>query len=50
LLESLVPADKVYAFHVLFIEHGRKVCKAPRPRCDDCVLNGLCLYFRQRQL
>jgi endonuclease-3 len=50
LLESLVPPEKVYPFHVLFIEHGRKVCRAQRPRCDDCVLNGLCYYFRQRQL
>ncbi|MGB2876544.1 MAG: endonuclease III [Dehalococcoidales bacterium] len=48
-LESLVPPEKVYPFHVLFIEHGRKVCRAQRPRCDGCVLNGLCQYFRQRQ-
>lgn len=49
LLESVVPPEKVYPFHVLIIEHGRKVCKAPRPRCDYCVLSGLCHYFRQRQ-
>ncbi len=48
-LESLVPPEKVYPFHVLFIEHGRKVCRAPRPHCDGCVLSSLCLYFRQRQ-
>ena len=49
LLESMVPPDRVYQFHVLMIEHGRKVCKAPRPRCYDCVLRGLCQYFRQSQ-
>ena len=48
-LESLVPADKVYLFHVLMIEHGRKVCKAQRPRCFNCVLNRHCQYFRQSQ-
>jgi endonuclease-3 len=47
LLESIVPPDKVYSFHVLTIEHGRKICKAQRPRCDDCVLSGLCQYFGQ---
>jgi endonuclease-3 len=26
----------------LFIDHGRKVCIARRPRCDACVLNDLC--------
>jgi endonuclease-3 len=49
ILESMVPADKVYAFHVLMIEHGRKVCKAPRPRCSVCVLSSQCVYFRQNQ-
>lgn len=42
LLESLVPPGDVYQFHVLLIEHGRKVCKAHHPRCYDCVLRGLC--------
>jgi endonuclease-3 len=49
LLESLVPAEKVYLFHVLMIEHGRRVCKAQRPRCPECVLREHCLYFRQNQ-
>ena len=25
-----------------YIEHGRKVCKAPKPLCADCVLNDIC--------
>lgn len=41
-LEGLVPSSGVYQFHVLLIEHGRKICKAQRPRCDQCVLRGLC--------
>jgi len=31
-LEELVPPEKVYAFHVLLIDHGRRVCKASWPR------------------
>ena len=46
-LESLVPPDKVYPFHVLMIEHGRKVCKAQRPLCSVCALRRHCQYFRQ---
>jgi len=42
LLESLVPPGNVYQFHVLMIEHGRKICKAQRPRCPQCVLQRLC--------
>jgi len=45
LLGNLVPPDKVYQFHVLMIEHGRKVCKAQRPRCADCGLRQCCQYF-----
>jgi len=41
-LESLVPSADVYQLHVLLIEHGRKTCKAQRPRCHQCVLRGLC--------
>ena len=26
----------------LFIYHGRAVCKAPKPRCGECVLADLC--------
>lgn len=43
LLESLVPAEQVYEFHILLIEHGRKVCKARNPLCGRCVLCQVCL-------
>lgn len=42
LLERLVPPEQVYQFHVLMIEHGRRVCRAQRPRCPDCVLCRVC--------
>jgi len=48
-LESLVPPDRIYPFHVLMIEHGRRVCRARRPRCDDCVLRRRCQYPGQGQ-
>ncbi|MGI8425700.1 MAG: endonuclease III [Actinomycetota bacterium] len=41
-LMLLVPKPKWFPLSYLFIEHGRKVCKAPTPRCEDCVINGLC--------
>ena len=42
ILESAVPPDDVYAFHVCLITHGRQVCKAPRPLCQSCVLADIC--------
>ena len=42
LLEAMVPPEKVYAFHVALITHGRRVCKARRPLCEECVLSAQC--------
>jgi endonuclease-3 len=47
LLEGLVSPKDVYQFHVLLIEHGRKVCKAQRPRCRECVLARLCPSYEK---
>lgn len=41
-LELLCPPRLVYPFHVLLIQHGREVCHARRPRCEECVLAGIC--------
>ena len=42
ILESKVPPEDVFAFHMYLINHGRQVCKALRPRCDQCVLAWGC--------
>jgi len=42
LLQQQVPPSKVYQFHILMIEHGRKVCHARNPRCDSCILRNDC--------
>ena len=41
-LGGLVPPEDVYKFHVLVIEHGRRVCQARRPGCHACVLQKIC--------
>jgi endonuclease-3 len=46
-LERLVPAADVYDFHVNLIAHGRRVCMARRPRCQDCSLRDLCVYYAE---
>ncbi len=42
ILEPMVSAEDVFAFHVYLIQHGRQICKAQRPRCDDCALAWGC--------
>jgi endonuclease-3 len=42
ILGEMVPARDVYQFHIHMIGHGRRVCKAQRPRCRECVLLKVC--------
>lgn len=44
LLGPRVPPDIRYDLHLALITHGREVCRAQRPHCDDCVLRDLCPY------
>ena len=41
-LVKLVPRADWGRFPHLLIWHGRRVCDARRPRCEDCVLVALC--------
>ena len=41
-LMRLVPREDWARFPHLLIWHGRRVCIAQRPRCQDCVINRLC--------
>jgi len=49
-LEGLLPADAIYQFHLNMLAHGRRVCKAQRPRCHGCVLRGGCSYWKGSDL
>ena len=44
LLEALIPTDIYHPLHLLFIEHGRSLCHARRPVCDDCPVSSWCDY------
>jgi endonuclease III len=43
-LELLLGDDpqRIFAFHVEMIQHGRQICVARIPRCDDCLLRDIC--------
>ncbi len=44
ILERLLGADRdrVYAFHLNVIAHGRSICRARSPACGRCPLNDCC--------
>ncbi|HKW59154.1 MAG TPA: endonuclease III [Candidatus Dormibacteraeota bacterium] len=39
---SMVPKEDWTALSLRLILHGRRVCDARRPRCEECVLNDFC--------
>ena len=41
-LIAIVPKKDWVIFPHLFIAHGRAICKARNPLCDECVVEKLC--------
>jgi endonuclease-3 len=41
-LGALVPPEEWGDLSLRLIEHGRRVCDARRPRCDECALADVC--------
>lgn len=44
ILEEIIPAEAIYQFHINILVHGRRVCRAQRPRCSECILLEGCVY------
>jgi endonuclease-3 len=42
ILEDLIPPELRTSMHVGLIRLGREICKAGRPRCEECPLVDLC--------
>lgn len=41
-MAGAIPKGRALALHINLIRHGRRVCRAQRPRCDACVLAAMC--------
>ena len=44
-MNALVPQRRIRPFHLHLIRHGRETCKARKPLCAGCVINGLCPVY-----
>jgi endonuclease-3 len=45
---SIVPKEEWTGLSLRLILHGRRICIARRPRCEECVLNDFCPSSRTR--
>lgn len=41
-LQQVIPRSQWSQAHLWLIWHGRQVCRAQRPRCDECPLQEYC--------
>ncbi|MCL1995592.1 MAG: endonuclease III [Defluviitaleaceae bacterium] len=44
-LMKILPKKSWIAYNHQIIAHGRKICKAPTPRCDTCFFTDICAYY-----
>lgn len=44
-LEEIVPEELYYTFHLNLIAHGRAICHARTPECEQCALKANCNYY-----
>ena len=44
-LERTVPPEKYLSLHLNLIRHGRSICRARRPLCEQCALRATCDYY-----
>lgn len=46
-LLQFIPKDLVYIAHHWLILHGRYICVARNPKCDQCGLKPACKYYQK---
>jgi len=44
---SVIPPAEWRDAHLLFIRHGRSLCKARNPECGSCPVRNYCFYYRE---
>jgi endonuclease-3 len=45
-----IPKDLIHKAHHWLILHGRYICLARNPKCEQCGLQKVCPYFQQKNL
>ena len=44
-LIKYIPTELIHKFHHWLILHGRYICIARKPKCDECGLKPVCKYY-----
>ena len=46
LLGELIEGSCIFSLNHNLVTHGRRICIAQKPRCEECVLKRLCQYYK----
>jgi len=49
-LVAHLPKEVIAKAHHWLILHGRYVCLARKPKCDECGITNICDYYQKKQL
>jgi endonuclease-3 len=49
-LIEIIPKEHWTIFSHLLAFHGRAICVARKPKCEQCKINNLCEYYRKEAL
>jgi endonuclease-3 len=41
-LKAIIPPEKQTRYSHIIGEHGRHVCKAKKPNCEECAVKKIC--------
>jgi len=47
-LVKFIPEEKIHVAHHWLILHGRYICQARKPKCEECGLKGLCKFYARQ--
>ncbi len=47
-LRKIIPPEYGSVFCHQLVEHGRKVCIARRPKCEECGIYEVCAYYNKK--
>lgn len=48
-LMKYIPEEYVHLAHHWLILHGRYICLARRPKCEECPITDICRYFEKNK-
>ncbi len=48
-LMEILPEKYWIEYNLKIIAHGRNICTARSPKCDECFLNHLCPYYNKKK-